>query len=130
MKKGDTLYMHIYNLNDGVFQTIPAVVNMVGETIIHVKSKIADEHGTEKHRLHRLGRILPGSFGIVGKNESTNELIVYSESEDAIPVKQAMTEYLIKQKNQETVSYENKMRTLDNLIIGLENTIELETERE
>ena len=126
MKKGDTLYMHIYNLNDGLFQTLPAVIHMVGG-IIHTKSKVVDKNGNE---MSRFGHILPSHFGIVEKKESTNELIVYSESEDTIPVKQAMTEYLIKQKNQETIAYDNRMRTLDNLITGLENTIEREAERE
>lgn len=127
MKKGDTLYMHIYNLDSGVFQILPAVVYMVDSaSCIYIKSKFTEG----KIHKERLGRIIPDAFDIVGKNKSLNELIVYSQNKDATHVKQAMTEYLIKQKNQETVAYDNKMRALDSLITGLENTIELEEERE
>ena len=127
MKKDDILYMHIYNPNDGVFQTLPAIVHMVDGTIIHTRSKVVNKNG---NTMTKLGHILPSHFDTVLENELNNELIVYSKSEDTMPVKQVMMEYLIKQKNQETITYENKIRVLDNSITKLENIIELEAKRE
>lgn len=97
MEKGDTIYLHLLNMDNGAFSTYQATIKEIDSAnIIHTRCILKNECGRTKVRFSHFPM---AAIDMVGECKTNKELEVFSYKNNPTEAKKTMAEFLQKRKD-------------------------------